>query len=39
LLFQRYDPAAGTTSVWRLDVATGAETLVAEGGYLPAWLN
>ncbi len=38
LLFQRYDPAEETTSVWRLDVATGAETLVAEGGYLPGWL-
>ncbi len=39
LLFQRYDPAAETTSVWRLDVATGAATRVAEDGYLPAWLN
>ena len=38
LLFQRYDPAEETTSVWRLDVATGAETMVAEGGYLPEWL-
>lgn len=37
LLFQRYDPAQGTTSVWRLEVATGAESLVSAGGYLPAW--
>lgn len=40
LLFQRYhltDPAA-VASVWQLDVATGEETLVAERGYLPAWL-
>jgi len=40
LLFQRYemgDPAA-VASVWRLDVATGEETLVAAEGYLPGWL-
>lgn len=39
LLFQRYHiaDAAGVTSVWTLDVATGEETLVADGGYLPAW--
>lgn len=37
LLFQRYDAAAGATSVWRLDVATGEETLVVEDGYLPMW--
>ena len=39
LLFQRYDPAAETTSVWRLDIATGAETRVVEDGYLPAWVG
>jgi len=40
LLFQRYhlaDPAA-VASVWLLEVATGEETLVADEGYLPAWL-
>lgn len=37
LLFQRYDPAAGATSVWRLEVATGEEKLLAPGGYLPSW--
>lgn len=39
LLFQRYDPAEETTSVWRLDIATGAETRVVEDGYLPAWVG
>ncbi len=38
LLFQRYDPVENATSVWRLEVATGAAALVAEGGYLPGWL-
>ena len=40
LLFQRYrlDDAAAATSVWRLDVATGETSLVAENAYLPAWL-
>lgn len=38
LLFQRYDPASGTTSVWNIDVATGEEMLVAENGYLPVWV-
>lgn len=37
LLFQRFSPAEGKTSVWRLAVATGEETLLASGGYLPAW--
>ncbi len=37
LLFQRYDPAGQATSVWRLEVDSGEETLVSEGGYLPAW--
>lgn len=37
LLFQRYDPSAMVTSVWRLDVETGEATLLADGAYLPAW--
>ena len=40
LLFQRFDlddPAA-TPDVWRLRVDDGRLTLVARGGYLPAWL-
>jgi TolB protein len=39
LLYQRYDvddPAA-VASVWVMEVATGEETLIADGGYLPAW--
>jgi TolB protein len=41
LLFQRFDLAdpAARPAVWRLDVETGAETLVAEDGYLPAWVR
>ncbi|MBP6786449.1 MAG: PD40 domain-containing protein [Candidatus Promineofilum sp.] len=38
LLFQRYAPAGGSTSVWRLEAATGEAVLLAEGGYLPGWL-
>ena len=40
LLYQRFnlDDPAGEPSVWVMDVATGEETLAAEGGYLPAWL-
>lgn len=40
LLFQRYrldDPSA-VASVWRIEVATGRETVVTDEGYLPAWL-
>ena len=40
LLYQRYDlsdPAA-TPEVWQLRLADGATTLIAPGGYLPAWL-
>jgi TolB protein len=37
LLFQRYDPVTESSSVWRLEVGTGEMTLLAEGGYLPAW--
>ena len=31
--------AADMTAVWKMDVATGEETLVAENGYLPVWLE
>lgn len=40
LLYQRYnlnDPAA-EPEVWSLRLSDGAATLVAPGGYLPAWL-
>ncbi|HOU41119.1 MAG TPA: hypothetical protein PK829_07610 [Promineifilum sp.] len=40
LLYQRYDlndPAA-TPQVWSLRPSDGAQTLIAPGGYLPAWL-
>ena len=40
VLYQRIsttDPAAAP-SVWLLDVATGEETPVVDGGHLPAWL-
>ena len=40
LLFQRYDltnPAA-RPEVWQLRLADGGQTLIAPGGYLPAWL-
>ena len=37
LLFQRYDPLSGTTSIWTIDVTTGEEAQVSAGGYLPAW--
>ena len=40
LLYQRFDlsdPAA-TPEVWSLRLADGATTLIAPGGYLPAWL-
>jgi TolB protein len=40
LLYQRFDlsdPAA-TPEVWQLRLADGGATLIAAGGYLPAWL-
>ena len=43
LLYQRLDASPETAStprlsIWQLDVATGAATLVVEDGYLPLWL-
>ncbi len=39
LLYQRFDLSdpAGRPAVWLLDVATGEQRLLAEGGYLPVW--
>ncbi len=39
LLYQRFDLSdpVGRPSVWLMDVATGEQRLLAEGGYLPVW--
>ena len=39
LLYQRFDLSdpAGRPAVWLMDVATGEQRLLAEGGYLPVW--
>lgn len=41
LLYQRYDvnDPVGRPAVWVMEVATGGETLVAGGGYLPVWVK
>lgn len=40
LLYQRYDLGSSTArpGVWTLRLSDGQQTLVAPGGYLPAWL-
>jgi hypothetical protein len=41
LLYQRYDVNApgARPAVWVMEVGTGEETLMAEGGYLPEWVR